>query len=1680
MKQSKIQLLYDKYGKNSSVDFDPKFMNQELTFIHEVNNKEDAKCFLELLSKLRTKQSDAIAGLGKGSMDMITNVFSGGDEGVYSADADLMNARFIYELVQNVDDCKYNNVNDCKLVMKFDIENDKLILEYNEIGFLPENVMAITGLGNSTKNHKKASNYKAESKIDQDDLLEIGEKGIGFKSIFGLAKSVNIKSRYFNFSINRENFFVPIVGNYADFEYTDCTILELTLFEGMAGELYRFLKSKYDHVDSIVNENPILFLNKLTEIAYYASENDFFGFKVTRDDENNDLTEFDVFIEYFSSDASRNRQIEATRFTKKIVYSIEECQSRYGNEEESIRKHKVVIIVPKDARLINEGRIYSFFATSEVINAPFIIHAPFKLNSGRTKIDSQSQSVISTNLWFKRTCDEVLKMVRFVYERIAQVQKENVIYYIPDHSLIGKGCVLNNELFMRDNILSWCIFEGVDGKFYAAKDICFIDYDAELPLLKKIHKILGINTVLSSIPYKRINEFENLSIRKYTCVNNRLLSTAINDKLLTAKCCEIINDFVPDFDLGSLSNFKGVIEEEQLIYLSKFKEITEWLNQHTIDYLVKGKKNSRISSVIKSRTETMSEIKTFCENFGGEINNNFIIYLNNVKYIKADVKNTIYTYDCIIGNNMLEDFASIYHMIDKKDKFFYPFLKMEAVSEEIDNLLNNNEDVSDAKFLELLSQHRLQQKKMLKSQYDNILNLIELSGTNSERFFPEILQNVDDCIYKETPKAKIYFKNINSDFKLYVEYNETGFTREQLRAITAIGDSTKKRLLSTNSTGEKGIGFKSVFALCSNVQIKSSSVSFELSGEAPTVPKNIKQIDKINGTVMIFTIKPTHEKSVIELLSNEKKIIKNCLCLKQLHNIQIKQCTLKISDIENRRIVSYGNHKIEFHKYNYYFNITNKAALNERQKLKHIADKQYITYLLPINIEYEEFAVYSTLPTLEKIKIPLIIDMPLQLDTARERISQGEWNRVIMSEMFKGLRRFYEYIAINLGTKIIQIIPLDGKVVEHNYGKDYGFTATLTELPLFKCAFEDRYIPLSEGVFTDNIEYMAYEKAGKSLDMNVMKTLLAKEDSDFDRMRRIFDKFLRKRTNYDICSNLDSLFNISNAKNDLIAKDKDFRSELYLFLAEIYDKRAIAKAISLWRIIPIRYQNKIKYIEFSQEIYTPGDQNIDSAKYKILDSQIMSEELFNNIYSRINGTYIPIRKFSRNVIISEFYDEIERCLQEEDETQRAYELLELYKKEKKLFIETHNTHKNISLDRVRVITKNKETVPLSKCFIIKAEQPQGCLDSVIVDLDYYELADLLGAKPLAELHHYKQLPFEIGSVELLEINSNSYIPNGSKQHLFISLYMSDGISEELSRKQGFFELYRLVNSKDRLNTNQPNRSVIVDDSSLKRFSAEINEISISEIPVDFEKHFDTEPFEKDSILTEVENELQLRKETNKVKTIISLISNCDYAEIGKKRIVAFRCKDRRKLLFSNKVKAEYDIIETLKKYLLDYFNTEVSVNRNINLYDRTGYEMISTIVSTNEVVKEAVKRLKHIDLDNILDVKNFLCKPLLINGVTYGGYAKTCPLCGARIDTELTGMRIYKTKCDGIIVPIISCSNCHENLRYSSNISVDIENLKDGKLFLQCQINDYKWKVENVIIRLGHRALIETLNKSGL
>lgn len=90
--------------------------------------------------------------------------------------------------MQNAEDNKYT-IDQTPPYLRFNVYPGKIVIESNEDGFEENHVRAICRVGESTKTGTGSKGY-------------IGEKGIGFKSVFKIAKQVWIQSGAFSFSFH--------------------------------------------------------------------------------------------------------------------------------------------------------------------------------------------------------------------------------------------------------------------------------------------------------------------------------------------------------------------------------------------------------------------------------------------------------------------------------------------------------------------------------------------------------------------------------------------------------------------------------------------------------------------------------------------------------------------------------------------------------------------------------------------------------------------------------------------------------------------------------------------------------------------------------------------------------------------------------------------------------------------------------------------------------------------------------------------------------------------------------------------------------------------------------------------------------------------------------------------------------------------------------------------------------------------------------------------------------------------------------------------------------------------------------------------------------------------------------------------------------------------------------------
>ncbi|PMD63840.1 uncharacterized protein K444DRAFT_715137 [Hyaloscypha bicolor E] len=106
----------------------------------------------------------------------------------------------------------------------------------------------------------------------------------------------------------------------------------------------------------------------------------------------------------------------------------------------------------------------------------------------------------------------------------------------------------------------------------------------------------------------------------------------------------------------------------------------------------------------------------------------------------------------------------------------------------------------------------------------------------------ELIQNADDATYgyAESENCTPYLKFALLPGKVILEYNEDGFTRDDVNRICDINQSNK----GENDIGEKGIGFKSVFMMASKAHIESKEYSFSFRRNNVSEPKPSRNTER--------------------------------------------------------------------------------------------------------------------------------------------------------------------------------------------------------------------------------------------------------------------------------------------------------------------------------------------------------------------------------------------------------------------------------------------------------------------------------------------------------------------------------------------------------------------------------------------------------------------------------------------------------------------------------------------------------------------------------------------------------------------------------------------------------------------------------------------------------------------
>jgi len=317
-------------------------------------------------------------------IDDLINSIARLSESLYSKDT-----HFIFELVQNAEDNEYYKGTEPSIsfrLVKADPTNTPnsvgaLIVQNNEIGFSPDNVDAICAIGKTTKS--KLQGY-------------IGEKGIGFKSVFRITTIPYIFSNGYQFCFPEKDektslgYIVPRwikdIPHGVDPKQT--TII-LPLNKPDFG---------YERIEGMLQDiepETILFLSKLKEIQIRTDGGD--NLTILKDDKQAPLIQ--LLIE-----GTKHRELysEVREFLL-FTQTVDRPRDVRHEKRIDIDKRDVTIAFPADDNKNSIGKIFAYLPVRSDTGFPFLINADFILPSSREDIQD-----VSWNRWLMKCLANLL------------------------------------------------------------------------------------------------------------------------------------------------------------------------------------------------------------------------------------------------------------------------------------------------------------------------------------------------------------------------------------------------------------------------------------------------------------------------------------------------------------------------------------------------------------------------------------------------------------------------------------------------------------------------------------------------------------------------------------------------------------------------------------------------------------------------------------------------------------------------------------------------------------------------------------------------------------------------------------------------------------------------------------------------------------------------------------------------------------------------------------------------------------------------------------------------------------------------------------------------------------------------------------------------------------------------
>ncbi|KAI1467613.1 uncharacterized protein F4812DRAFT_471586 [Daldinia caldariorum] len=298
--------------------------------------------------------------------------------------------RWIFELLQNAEDNCFSRAETCGTLpyVSFAVHKDKVVVECNEDGFTKENLRAICKVGESSKTG--AQGY-------------IGEKGIGFKSVFKAAWKVHIQSGDYSFTFTHrkgDSGMGMISPEWCDsVEDLPTPLTRITLFlhpSDVSGTEDARRQNILNQLNQL-QPTMLLFLKKLKQIKvriYDDAENEVSSrvLSINHDDQPNVRILENVNTQGGDTRSRRQKYHIAETTARNLPHNENRT---YSPEEEARKAYStapVVLAFPlsdKDEPIIEQQEVFAFLPVRRE-GFSFLIHSDFVTQANREDIVTTS------------------------------------------------------------------------------------------------------------------------------------------------------------------------------------------------------------------------------------------------------------------------------------------------------------------------------------------------------------------------------------------------------------------------------------------------------------------------------------------------------------------------------------------------------------------------------------------------------------------------------------------------------------------------------------------------------------------------------------------------------------------------------------------------------------------------------------------------------------------------------------------------------------------------------------------------------------------------------------------------------------------------------------------------------------------------------------------------------------------------------------------------------------------------------------------------------------------------------------------------------------------------------------------------------------------------------------------